>query len=151
MQLFILRRVVFGVLTILGASIVVFGLSRMTGDPRYLYAQPGGYGMTEEQWAALGRELYLDRPLVVQYFLWLGDALRGDLGKSLFDRKPVIERLMDTYPNTLKLALAAFILSVVGGIPLGVLAAVKRGSVFDYIGRGIALFGQAVPVFWLGL
>lgn len=151
MYRFIIRRFLFGIVTMLGATVLVFALSRMTGDPRYLYAQPGGYGMSEETWAALGKELHLDRPLMVQYFLWLNDTLHGDLGKSLWDRKPVADHLKEKYPATLRLALAAFILSIAGGIPLGVLAAVKRGSIADYLGRGIALFGQAVPVFWLGI
>jgi peptide/nickel transport system permease protein len=123
----------------------------MTGDPRYLYAQQGGYGITEEQWAALGKELHLDKPLIVQYFYWFKDVARGNLGRSLVDRKPVAEYLAQRYPNTIRLGLVAWVFATVVGIPLGILSAIKRGAWGDYVGRGTALLGQAVPVFWLGI
>ncbi len=107
--------------------------------------------MTEETWEALGKELHLDKPLVLQYFLWLGDVVRGDLGYCLLDRKPVAEHLADKYPNTIRLGLAAFILAIMGGVPLGVLASIRRGGPLDYVARSVALFGQALPVFWVGI
>lgn len=107
--------------------------------------------MTAETWEALGKELHLDKPLVVQYFLWLSDVLRGDLGYGLLDRQPVAKSLAEKYPNTIRLGLAAFILATTIGIPLGVVAAVKRGTIWDYMARGLALLGQALPVFWIGI
>ncbi len=106
---------------------------------------------TEEQWDDLGVILGLDRPLHVQYFTWLGGALRGDLGISLRESRPVAESIAERIPATFQLAAAAWIFSIIVGWPLGVLSAVKRGTVMDYLGRGFALFGQAIPAFWLGI
>jgi peptide/nickel transport system permease protein len=148
---FLARRFVFAIFALIGATLMTFLLSRMAGDPRYLYAQEGGYGMTPERWDQLGQELGLDKPLVVQYGLWLGNILTGNWQESLLDRKPVIDKIRDRIPATLKLGLAAYIFASVVGIPLGVLSAVSRGSIWDYVGRGFALLGQALPVFWVGI
>jgi peptide/nickel transport system permease protein len=93
----------------------------------------------------------LDRPLIVQYLVWLGKAVQGDLGKSLWEKRPVTESLMQRIPATLQLGGAAWAFAMLIGVPLGVLSAVKRGSIWDYIGRVVATFGQALPPFWLGL
>ncbi len=151
MHRFILRRFVFGVFTLVGATLITFALSRMAGDPRLLYAQEGGYGLTPERYEALGRELGLDKPLIWQYGVWLGNILRGRWQESLLDRKPVIGKIRERIPITLRLGLAAFIFSLVLGVPLGVLSAVKRATIWDYIGRGFALLGQALPSFWVGI
>ena len=87
----------------------------------------------------------------VQYALWLGRTLKGDMGETILDRKPVARVVLARLPSTLHLGAAAFFLSFMIGIPLGVLSAVKRGSIWDYLGRFFALLGQAVPQFWLGL
>ena len=138
-------------ITMLLATLFVFSMSRIVGDPRLLYVQEGGYGLSEEAWDNLGKQLHLDKPVVVQYGYWLKDALRGNLGESMLDRKPVTELLMLSLGNTLQLALAGWLVATLVGIPLGVLSAVKRGSIFDYLGRGIALLGQTLPVFWIGI
>lgn len=151
MQRFIVRRLFYLVLTMVAASILVFVLSRAVGDPRLLYAQEGGYGITPEQWEALGKELGLDKPYPVQYGLWLGRALKGDLGRSLLDRKPVVEILSERIGNTLQLGLGAWLFATLVGVPLGVLSAVKRGTIWDYFGRSFALLGQTLPVFWIGI
>ena len=151
MQRFILRRLFYMFITMLLATLFVFSMSRIVGDPRLLYIQEGGYGLSEEAWDNLGKQLHLDKPVVVQYGYWLKDALRGNLGESMLDRKPVTELLMLSLGNTLKLALAGWLVATVVGIPLGVLSAVKRGSIFDYLGRGVALLGQTLPVFWIGI
>jgi peptide/nickel transport system permease protein len=133
------------------ATLLVFSLSRVVGDPRLLYVQEGGYGLSPEAWDALGIKLHLDKPVAVQYLYWLRDAVQFDLGDSMLDRKPVSEILYDALGPTLQLAFFGWIFATVVGIPLGVLSAVKRGSVWDYLGRGVALLGQTLPVFWVGI
>ena len=150
MQRFLIRRFAFILLSAFAVTILVFTLSRTMGDPLLLYAREG-YGRTPEQMEALMRYLGLDRPLIVQYFMWLGNALTGDLGNSLVDRRPVTRLLLERAPATIQLAIAGWVLATIVGIPLGVLSAVKRASVWDYVGRTFALFGQATPAFWFGI
>jgi peptide/nickel transport system permease protein len=133
------------------ATLLVFSLSRVVGDPRLLYVQEGGYGLSPEAWDALGIKLHLDKPVAVQYLYWLRDAVQFDLGDSMLDRKPVSEILYDALGPTLQLAFFGWIFATAVGIPLGVLSAVKRGSIWDYLGRGVALLGQTLPVFWVGI
>lgn len=148
---FLIRRIVFGALALVGATLLTFTLSRVYGDPRYLYAQEGGYGITQERWDALGRELGLDKPIIWQYGVWLGNILRGNWQDSLIDRKSVFDKVVISLPVTLKLAASSFLFASIVGIPLGVLSAVKRGSFIDLLARGFALFGQALPVFWVAI
>ena len=151
MSRFIVRRVFYMLVTMLVATLLVFSLSRIVGDPRLLYVQEGGYGLSPEAWDALGVKLHLDQPVAVQYLYWLKDAVRGDLGDSMLDRKPVVEIMFDATGATLQLAFFGWMFATLVGIPLGVLSAVKRGSVWDYLGRGVALLGQTLPVFWVGI
>jgi peptide/nickel transport system permease protein len=150
MRRFIIRRFVFSLVSIVVATLLVFLLSRAAGDPLLLYAN-SGYGLTAEGEAALRKKLALDRPIPVQYALWLGRTLKGDMGETILDRKPVFRIVTQRLPSTIHLGATAFLLSFLIGIPLGVLSAVTRGSIWDYVGRFIALLGQAVPQFWLGL
>ncbi|MQG30157.1 MAG: ABC transporter permease [SAR202 cluster bacterium] len=150
MRRFIIRRFVFSLVSIVVATLLVFLLSRAAGDPLLLYAN-SGYGLTAEGEAALRKRLALDRPVPVQYALWLGRTLKGDMGETILDRKPVFRIVTQRLPSTIHLGATAFLLSFLIGIPLGVLSAVTRGSMWDYVGRFIALLGQAVPQFWLGL
>jgi ABC-type dipeptide/oligopeptide/nickel transport system permease component len=83
--------------------------------------------------------------------MWLGNALTGDLGNSLVDRRPVTRLLLERAPATIQLAIAGWVVATIVGIPLGVLSAVKRASIWDYLGRFFALFGQATPAFWFGI
>lgn len=151
MHKFILRRFGFLLLSLFGATAVVFAMSRMTGDPILLYAKPGGYGLTAEQEAVIRQKLGLDRPLVVQYFMWLGNVLRGDLGRTILDERKVTDIIKEKWGNTLQLALAAGLYSILVGVPMGVISAVKRGTLLDYMARTFALFGIAMPAFWIGL
>ncbi|MBO05386.1 MAG: ABC transporter permease [Chloroflexi bacterium] len=150
MRRFIIRRFVFALVSIVLATLAVFFISRAAGDPLLLYAN-SGYGLTVEAEEALRARLALDKPVIVQYSLWLGRAVRGDMGETILDRKPVSRVVTQRLPATIHLGFVAFFLSFGVGIPLGVLSAVKRGSAWDYIGRFFALLGQAVPQFWLGL
>ncbi|MSQ07682.1 MAG: ABC transporter permease [Dehalococcoidia bacterium] len=152
MRNFLVRRLIYGIAAVLGGTLIVFGLSRMSGvDPRYLYFSESGYGLSTEQWDRLGRELNLDKPVPVQYVLWLGGVLRGDMGESLTSQRPVTEMLRQRLPNTLKLAFVAWTFGTAVGVPLGVLSAVRRGTAWDYGGRGFALLGQTLPTFWVGI
>ena len=106
---------------------------------------------TQAEWDAWGVELGLDKPLYLQYVIWLGNALSGDFGESIRQRRPALDVVIERIPATLELAAGSFIFSIFTGIPLGVLSALKRGSILDYAGRTFALVGQAAPVFWLGI
>ena len=149
MRFFLIRRVLFAFIAVIGATLIVFALSRAIGDPRYLYLAQGRFN--QQQWDALGEELNLDKPLIVQYFIWLGATSTGDWGKSVYNGRPVTELIGERIYNTLQLGFAAFIFAGFIGVPLGVLSAVKRGSVWDLLSRTFALLGQAAPPFWLGI
>jgi peptide/nickel transport system permease protein len=134
---------------LIAMSIIVFLLGRMTGDPVALLLSEYA---TEQDRAQLTRELGLDRSLPTQYWVFVTHALTGDLGRSVTgDRQPATQLIAERLPASLKLACIALIISLLLGIPLGVLAAVKRGTAIDTAARLIALLGQSVPVFWLGL
>ena len=151
MARFLVRRFFFALLTLVAATMVVFAVSRLTGDPRMIYARPQGYGISPEYYEALGRKLGLDKPLIVQYFVWLGRALKGDFGNTLFTERPVIQLLQEKAGATMQLALAAWVFATLVGVPAGVISAVNRGGVWDYVARAFALFGQAAPQFWIGI
>ena len=145
---FAIRRLVYTVVAIIVTTVVVFSLSRLAGDPRLLYLTAH---VTQEQWDAWGKRMGLDKPLIVQYLVWLSRAARGDLGESLQTGHPTARMVMERIPATLQLSLSAFAFVLITGVPLGVLSAVKRSTVWDYIGRTFAVFGQALPPFWLGI
>ncbi len=138
-------------LALIGATMIIFSLSRLLGDPRLLFLPPDGYGISKEEYAKLETQLHLDRSIPVQYGYWLGDMLRGNLGRDLSDRNFIAPKLTKRFGPTLKLAFAGFILATAIGVPLGVLSAMKRGSAVDYIGRTFALLGQTLPVFWVAI
>ena len=151
MKRFILRRIVTSLLSLLAATIVVFVLSRVAGDPELILIQPEGYRVSPEQIEALRERLGLNEPLFVQYFVWLGATLRGDLGETIADQRQVSDVIKARIGATVQLGIAAWILATLVGVPLGVLSAVKRGSTLDYLARGFALFGSALPVFWVAI
>ncbi len=148
MQRYLARRVVLALVTLMAVSLIIFVMSRAAGDPRHVYLDDYS---TQEDWDRLTETLGLDRPYYQQYGIFLGDALRGKFGKSIKEGRPSMEIIIERLPATFQLGLAAFIFSVVVGVPLGILSAVKRGSVLDTVGKLVALVGQSAPVFWLGL
>ena len=123
-------------------------MSRAAGDPRHVYLDDYS---TQADWERLTETLGLNRPYYQQYGIFLGDALRGKFGKSIKEGRPSMEVIIERLPATFQLSVAAFLFSVVVGIPLGILSAVKRGTLLDGVGKVIALIGQSAPVFWLGL
>ncbi len=149
MVIFLLRRLLFGILSVLGATFIVFALSRLAGDPRNLYLSVGV--TSPEVWEQWGKDFGLDKPLPIQYVIWVSKAVQLDFGKSLSTGHPAFDTIEEKIPATLQLAAGAFAFALLIGVPLGVLSAVKRSSFLDVGGRSFALFGQALPPFWLGI
>ncbi len=145
---FVLRRIPQLIVVLFGVSLVTFSLVRLTGDPVVLLL---GEGATKEAIAETRAELGLDRPLHVQYALFLANAMRGDFGESLRYQQSAISLFTERLPATLELAGAALLLALAIGLPIGVAAALRPQSLFDGLVRGLALVGQAVPGFYLGL
>ena len=150
MKKFVIRRFFFLIVSLLAATLIVFALSRFQGDPRNVMLNVGY--TSPEQWEAWGKAFHLDKPVVVQYLIWIGKGVfQGDFGESLKTGKPVLNMVMSFVPASLQLGLSATLFVLITGIPLGVLSAVKRGTIWDVIGRTFAVFGQALPPFWLGI
>lgn len=145
---YLLRRVFLQVVVIFGAiTLTFFMIKAMPGDPVAAILGPERMGdriavkMIEEQWS-------LDKPIWVQYYKHLSNVVRGDLGKSLLTRGPVMDALTDRFPATMELAITAFILALVVAIPLGILSATRRNSIVDYITRVFSTIGVSAPSFW---
>jgi peptide/nickel transport system permease protein/oligopeptide transport system permease protein len=149
MTAYLLRRVLIALPTLLGVVLLVFLMVRLApGDPAVLLA---GEFATPETLEAIRARYGLDRSLPEQFFIYMGALLRGDLGESARSRRPVLEELKTYFPNTLELALAAILVAVLTGIPLGILAALRPGSGLDLSVMVLALLGVSMPVFWFGL
>ena len=148
MSRYLLRRLSHTVLVIIGISVISFFFLHLSGDPVGLILPQDA---TRAQIEALRAQMRLDEPLVVQYLHFAGSALQGDLRRSIYTREPVLRLILERMPATLELAIAALVLSLVIAIPVGVLAAVRRGSWLDMISMSIALFGLSMPHFWLGI
>jgi peptide/nickel transport system permease protein len=148
MASFIIRRTLYAIVTLLILSLTIFTVIRLTGDPVTLMAEPGAQ---VEDLDRVRAEWGLDRPLPLQYLSFLKNIATGDLGKSFNYEMPVSTLYFQRLPNSLELAFAATLISFVIGIPAGLISAVRVNTVWDSAGKVIALFGLAVPGFWLGL
>jgi dipeptide transport system permease protein len=147
---FILKRLATLIPTLIGITLVAFGLIRLIpGDP--IEVMMGERRLDPEVHAAMVKSLGLDQPLATQYFQYLGNLLHGDLGQSLVSREPVAKEFAALFPATVELALTALLLAVTLGLLLGMLAGLKRGSLFDQGVMGMATVGYSMPVFWWGL
>ncbi|MEZ0467641.1 peptide ABC transporter permease [Phaeobacter sp. SYSU ZJ3003] len=136
-------------ITMLGLLFVTFVIGRvMPIDPVLAVV---GERATEAQYDAVFVELGLDKPLIVQFFYYVSDVLRGDFGTSLLTARPVADDIVRVFPATFELATIGILFGCLLGVPLGVVAAVKRGSWIDQIARVVALVGYSMPIFWLGL
>ncbi|WP_110207656.1 ABC transporter permease [Nocardioides daejeonensis] len=144
----ILIRVAAVLVTLLIAISIAFALGRLSGDPTASILGPMA---TEGQRADLRAELGLDQPLLLQYFDYLGGIFTGDLGNSLQFYQPNLTMILDRVPFTLQLVGAGMLIAIVIGVPLGVLAATREGSWWDRAASALALLGQSIPVFWLGM
>jgi ABC-type dipeptide/oligopeptide/nickel transport system permease component len=147
-QRFILRRLAQSVLLLFVLALIIFALARVSGNPADLLLREDA---TQEDRAHLLRALGLDRPVHEQLYLFLAGAVRGDLGESIRYRKPAAEVFFERLPNTLQLLPLAMVGALVVAIPLGVLAAVYRGTIVDKISGAVAVLGIATPSFWLGI
>lgn len=148
MAKYIGRRLLYSVAVLFVTSIIVFGLSRAAGDPRHIFLTEYS---TQEDWDAWGKQYGLDKPFFIQYIIWMGNAARGDFGTSLRDHVNARLVIQERIPATLQLTVGSFVMAIAVGLPLGVMSAIKRGTLWDYIGRSWALLGQALPPYWLGV
>ena len=149
MGAYIRRRLIQSVIVVWGVSVLVFFLLRLApGDPATLLlaesATPAQLEAVREKWG-------LNDPIPVQYMVFLGRALQGDLGNSLFFQQPALEVLLERMPATLQLSAAALLFSLCVAIPIGLLSALRRDSSWDYLGTTLAMLGQAIPPYWLGI
>ncbi len=147
---FLFTRISLIVPTFIGVTLLSFSLIRLVpGDPIELLA--GERGIDPVRHAALRAQLGLDRPLLEQYWLYIQNVIQGDLGQSIVTKTSVVDEFLTLFPATIELSLFAILLALVIGLPVGILAAVKRGSFFDYSSMGISLVGYSMPIFWWAL
>ena len=149
MQAYLLRRVAQAVLTLVGMSVLVFVILRvLPGDPAKMLLPEGAPQSAVDE---LNRQLGLKEPLHVQYGIFLKSVFRGDFGQSFQYRAPALLVVRERLPATLQLTLCAMVLTVVSGVTIGIVAAVRRGTRYDYAGTILAVLGQSLPSFWLGI
>ena len=148
MKQYIGRRVGYSVLSLFLLSLTIFFFVRVTGDPAALLVEPGA---SQADIAAIHHQFGLDRPLWVQYWIFMTSLFHGDLGQSFYYRTPVMGLYLSRLPNSLMLAAVAMTFSLAIGIPSGIIAAVRVGRFWDSIGKLFALLGLSMPAFWIGL
>ena len=147
---FILTRVSLVIPTFLGITLLAFFLIRLVqGDPIETLA--GERGIDPARHEQLRKEYGFDRPVLVQYGIYIARVLQGDLGKSVITQEAVLNEFLSLFPATIELALCAIIFALVIGLPAGIIAAVRRNSVFDHGVMGLSLAGYSMPIFWWGL
>src|SRR5881628_3903097 len=148
MASYLVGRAFQTLLSMLVVISIVFVLTRLSGNPVYLLLDVNA---TQRDFDLLTRHLGLDKPLIVQYGLYVKNIVQGDFGKSVLTRRPVTEHIWERLPATVELGVVAMFLSVLMGVPLGVYSAVHRGGTLDGAARVFAVLGQSMPTFWLGL
>ena len=150
MLTFLLKRLGLVLPTFIGITLLVFSLIRLLpGDP--VEALSGERGMDAERYQRLLHQFGLDRPLPVQYLDYLWKAVHGDLGLSIITHEPVFTEFMTLFPATIELSACAMLIALLLGLPAGIIAAVKRNTVWDYSVMGASLTGYSMPIFWWGL
>ncbi len=145
---YILKRLFFSIFVLFGVATIVFFLVRMTGDPVAIMLSPDA---TQEQIDQLRASLGLDKPLIEQYLIYLGDLIRLDFGRSLRYADSAFTLIIERLPKTLMLAGTAMFISLCVAIPTGIIAALKKGSIFDQGIMALSMVGQSMPVFWIGI
>jgi peptide/nickel transport system permease protein len=151
---YLLQRVLAGFVTLIGVTILIFLAMRvLPGDPLAMMTSESGttYTLSDEELQAARAALGLDRPYYQQYLAWMADVARGDLGKSFWREEPINELIKRRGPITFQIAVLAVILSWLIGVPVGVLSAVRRNTLPDYLSRVLVIFFVAVPPFWMAL
>ncbi len=153
MTQYLIRRLLYIIPILLGASIIIFALIRIApGDIAVLIMEGGGAGTaSQEQIEKLRSELGLNKPIHQQYFDWIGHIIRLDMGRSLWTNRPIIEEIKNKYPITMQMAVIAVLLSLIIAIPVGVLSAIYQDTWIDYVFRIFTVTGLAVPNFWMGI
>ena len=147
---FLATRLGLIVPTFIGVTLLTFALIRVIpGDPAELLA--GERGIDPARHAEIRADLGLDRPLLIQYGVYIGDIAQGDLGRSILTREPVLEEFLARFPATLELSVCAILFALAVGLPAGVLAAARRGSALDHTVMAVSLTGFSMPVFWWAL
>ena len=147
---FLLTRLSLIVPTFLGVTLLTFSMIRLVpGDPILLMA--GERGMDDARYKQLMAEMGFDKPILVQYGHYLNDMAHGDFGKSIITREPVLTEFLTLFPATVELSVTAIALAILIGLPAGIVAAVRRNSVFDHAVMGASLTGYSMPIFWWGL
>ena len=148
MARYALKRIVVGFICLIGVSLIIFVAVRLTGDPTELLLPEDA---TKEDFERLRAELGLDKPVPVQYFIFIREAAKGNFGRSVRWKRPAIELVLSRIPATLQLGALAFCLAVSFGLLAGVTSAKLRGTPFDLVVRVAAMFGLSMPTFWLGI
>jgi peptide/nickel transport system permease protein len=148
MSVYLLRRLAQSVLVLLGVSFVVFFILYLTGDPALVLLPPDA---TAEDIREFRARMGFNDPFIVQYGRFLGGALRGDFGQSVRHGEPAFHLVLERLPATFELSGAALLIALTLAIPAGVISAVRRNSVTDYVATVVALLGQSMPTFWLGI
>ena len=154
MQRYLYRRLALAVPTVLGVTVLIFVAMRiLPGDPleTIFGEQTGVYVLSEKELQAARRSLGLERPLLMQYLTWIGDVARGDMGSSFWTNEPIRDTILRRGPVTMQIGLLAVLISWIVGLPVGILAAASRNSVWDYVARFFITLFMAIPSFWLGL
>ena len=151
MGAYLIRRLLLMVVTLVGMSILIFVMLRLVpGNITDIIFNSAGF-VNPAAKKKIEKELGLDQPIAVQYVNWIGGLMRGDLGYAYVSEKPAIDEILPRIPVTAKLAVLALVFSVLFGVPLGVLSAVRQNTTFDYVLRVVSLTGLSLPSFWLGL
>ena len=148
MKVYLVRRFLQSLLVLLGVSFVVFAILFLTGDPALVLLAPDA---SIEDIAKFREQMGFNDPFLVQYGRFLAGALRGDFGQSIRHGEPAFGLVMERMPATFELSGAALLIALSLAIPAGILSAVRRNSVLDYISTVVALLGQSMPTFWLGI
>lgn len=147
---FIMRRILQAIPLLFIISLIGFSIINFApGNPVYMFINPDS--ADPGQIEAITKSLGLDKPVHIRYFLWVKSVLTGNMGNSFLHSKPVVELIFDRIPNTMQLASAALLLAFAVAIPAGIISAIKKNSIFDYICSTISFIGVSLPSFWFGL
>ncbi|MDO9574165.1 MAG: ABC transporter permease [Candidatus Contubernalis sp.] len=152
MKKYIVKRLLYLFVVMLGVSLLTFSISQLTpGDPAELILRESGVETTREAIQAMREQLGLDEPLAVQYGKWLWAVLQGDFGQSFRTGQPVLEEITHRFPATIELTIAGLMVMLVIALPVGILSALFKNTFIDHLSRLFALLGASLPSFWLGL
>jgi peptide/nickel transport system permease protein len=153
MGTYLVRRLIQSIIVILLVTIIVFvGMRLLPGDPIFMLFNPNQVqSFTQEEIDSIRHEAGLDKPLAIQYFEWLGNVFKGDFGKSILNKRPVTIDLAKRIPVTAHIGILAFLVSLIIGVPLGIISSIRRGSWLDTVVTTLANLGITVPIFWLGI